>query len=291
MNSEMVERFFAYARARQDIKLKRDQGLPAPWTDDPILREFRFCNVYREDDRVTSWFRESIRDPLRDDSSVLFATVLFRWFNRVETAERLLNADGISRLGCFTEFKPDVIRSALAGVSPITTAAYIIKTPNGMKKLEGLLWCLDQFWNGGKTSHTALAVMARNCHDEQLTLQAAHEWLMEFPFLGGFMAYEIVTDLRHTALLNQAPDIRTWANAGPGAIRGLNRIHARDLDKGLPQRQACAEMRELLELAPSFGWLDWEMREVEHTLCELDKYERARLNQGRPKQRFSPRAA
>jgi hypothetical protein len=35
-------------------------------------------------------------------------------------------------------------------------------------------------------------------------------------------------------------------------------------------------------------WPAWEMREVEHTLCEFDKYERARLGEGRPKQRFNP---
>ncbi len=33
------------------------------------------------------------------------------------------------------------------------------------------------------------------------------------------------------------------------------------------------------------GWKTrpWEMREVEHTLCEFDKHERARLGQGRPR--------
>jgi hypothetical protein len=30
-------------------------------------------------------------------------------------------------------------------------------------------------------------------------------------------------------------------------------------------------------------WPAWEMREVEHTLCEFDKYERARLGEGKPR--------
>ncbi|GAF76676.1 unnamed protein product [marine sediment metagenome] len=33
-------------------------------------------------------------------------------------------------------------------------------------------------------------------------------------------------------------------------------------------------------------WPLWEMREVEHTLCEFDKYERVRLGEGTPKQLF-----
>jgi hypothetical protein len=42
--------------------------------------------------------------------------------------------------------------------------------------------------------------------------------------LGPFLAYEIVTDLRFTALLENAPDIMTWANPGPGAKRGITRL-------------------------------------------------------------------
>jgi len=35
------------------------------------------------------------------------------------------------------------------------------------------------------------------------------------------------------------------------------------------------------------GWPEWEMRDVEHTLCEFDKYERVRLGEGRPRGVFS----
>jgi len=67
--------------------------------------------------------------------------------------------------------------------------------------------------------------------------------------VGDFMAYEVVTDLRHTRYLNKAPDINTWAVAGPGAIRGLHRLHGRPYKKALSQEQACEEMRELLALS------------------------------------------
>ena len=32
----------------------------------------------------------------------------------------------------------------------------------------------------------------------------------------------------------------------------------------------------------------WDMRTVEHTLCEFDKYERVRTGEGRPRQVFRP---
>ena len=34
-------------------------------------------------------------------------------------------------------------------------------------------------------------------------------------------------------------------------------------------------------------WPAWEMREVEHTLCEFDKFERVRLGEGAPRQRYA----
>ena len=49
-------------------------------------------------------------------------------------------------------------------------------------------------------------------------------------------------------------------------------------------------MRELLEASGKLpGWIpSLEMRDIEHSLCEYDKYERARLGQGRPRSRFVP---
>jgi hypothetical protein len=37
---------------------------------------------------------------------------------------------------------------------------------------------------------------------------------------------------------------------------------------------------------------DWmpsvEMRDIEHSLCEFDKYERVRLGEGRPRMKYKP---
>ena len=81
--------FFMFARERHNIYLRRQQGLPRPWTDDHILNTCRFTNVYRELDKTTVWFRERVREPLRSKPEVLLATVLFRWFNRILTGEAL----------------------------------------------------------------------------------------------------------------------------------------------------------------------------------------------------------
>jgi hypothetical protein len=135
----------------------------------------------------------------------------------------------------------------------------------------------------------------------RMGLQQAHEWLRKFPYLGPFHAYEIVTDLRWTYLLGKATDIHVWANPGPGCKRGLNRVMGRDKKaKVWENREALLNEMDIILEASGDYWLDfahkmrdkfprlktpleWEMRDVEHTLCEFDKYERARSGEGRPR--------
>jgi hypothetical protein len=89
-------------------------------------------------------------------------------------------------------------------------------------------------------------------------------------------------------------------------MRGLNRIHGRDLNKNIGKDNFIKEMQKLLALSQTdqfwpnmmktavmhdlpggfLDWPEWDMRTVEHTLCEFDKYERVRLGQGAPRQKF-----
>jgi hypothetical protein len=57
------ERFFAYARERHQIYLNREQGQPKPWTEEPVLQQYRFTNVFRELDKTTLWFKDKVREP------------------------------------------------------------------------------------------------------------------------------------------------------------------------------------------------------------------------------------
>lgn len=275
-----VESFFSFARARHQIYLDRAAGKPAPWTDDPVLQQFRFTNVYRELDRTTVWFRQRVRDPLRCDPRVLLATIAFRWFNRIETGEVIKDL--------FYAWDSDEARRRLAGVSPVVTGAYIIKTPDGMNKLDGVLWCIDQ----------CAADIDRLCAAMHgASLQEAWRTLCEMPFMGPFMAYEVITDLRYTYLLVDAHDVLTWANPGPGCRRGLSRVCGRDKEyyRSGQEAEILEHMQDLLYLSGAYfdkqpDWPKWEMREVEHLLCEFDKFERATNGEGRPKQRFTPAA-
>lgn len=285
MIRDNVELFFSIARERYTIKIRRERmpHFPEQWTDDPIFRQWRFCNVFREDDKTTAWFRRNIRGVLRERGpDVLLATVLFRWFNRIETADKIvefMTVDG---------YDEDGIRRALEGHKPLVTGAYMIKTPAGMSKLEGILWCMRPIVRD--------AVHLATHMDEETTLEGVWGVLRMYPYLGSFMSYEIVTDLRHTCLLERAPDIMTWAAAGPGCARGLGWLAQGDPEgysytSTKDQVRMLALMAEILELSrrPELwpeDWPRWEMREVEHWLCETWKYVRCRDYGQPPKEKF-----
>jgi hypothetical protein len=305
-----MDRFFDFAHERHSIYLRRAAGEARPWTEDSILDTYRFTNVYRELDATTVWFREKVRDPLAREPEVLLATVLFRWFNRTTTGEALFlqrTGDNGRVLTPFehilspsAKFDWSLVRQAIinyCGKGPYVTGAYIIKTPDGYDKIDGVLKCVEWFMKQKPSFSYTSSVDWRLLSERMLssplsdehTLENTWNWLRQFSFLGDFMAYEIVTDLRHTDLLRSAPDIMTWANPGPGAMRGLNRLHERPLNHKMKKRLFVDEMRELLCLSQEGSWPNsdqypaLEMRDIEHTLCEFDKYERVRLGEGRPR--------
>lgn len=309
MQDTSVQNFFAFMRERHAIYLRRFvEKAPPPWTDDPILREYSFTNVYRELDKTTVWFRENIRDHFKEDPrAALFSTILFRWFNKIETGKAMLSMKwpDITNEDARLVFHPDYYdrqetEKVLRPLPRWVTGAYIIKTPDGMDKLQGVLSCVQN-------AHDAAS---RLCYyiQKRPTLENAHTVIKSLPFMGDFMAYEVVTDLRHTPLLENAPDIMTWANPGPGAMRGVNRLLGEDLNKKRKRDFYIDYMKELLFQSRTDRFVNttlygpekilpahWpnneqypplEMRDIEHSLCEFDKYERVRLGEGRPKQKF-----
>jgi len=276
-----LDRYCYWQTERESIRIKKESAvLSPPWTDDPILQEFKFCQVFREDDRTTRWFRAHIREPMRNEEDVLMATIIFRWFNLIETGRTLIDHDLLRKWN-----RKKAIYEITKQPKWIT-GAYIIKTPNGMDKVTGVAECVSHIW---KARESILSRLHENLVKGESSLEATWLILRDYPYMGPFMAYEVVTDLRHTYLLENANDIMTWANAGPGAMRGLNRLTGRELDYSRKSHPWCEEMQDLFEqvkkiLAPSIifrNGANYEMREIEGGLCEFDKYSRIYKKEGR----------
>tara|TARA_R110000772_G_scaffold128508_1_gene236192 strand:- start:230 stop:1162 length:933 start_codon:yes stop_codon:yes gene_type:complete len=286
--AEELDRFCYWQTERESIRVKKEEyKLPAPWTDDPILQEFKFCQVFREDDRTTRWFRNHIRDPLKNDPAVIMATIIFRWFNFIPTGRTLLEND------LLVNWDGDKAIELIKEQSQWITGSYIIKTPNGMDKVTGVVDCINNIWEE-KTWLTKKLEFDKS--QEESCLKNAWLMLREYPYMGPFMAYEVITDLRHTYILDEASDIMTWANAGPGAMRGLNRLTGRPLEFSKRSHDWNTEMQELYQLVvrrlPAHMAMRndrvYELRDIEGGLCEFDKYSRILKGEGRTRSIYKP---
>lgn len=298
------EAFKLFATLRHNIWHARQRGEPKPWTDDAALQRYSFTNVFRELDKTTVWYAKNVRERFNATPHVFMATVLFRWFNRIETGEVIFNQiDAMFQTDVGHSYlsgearKEDLQRSikAALGKGPYTTGAYIITSPAGMDKLRGVIECVDLI-------NTKRAYWIDYFTGKQRTLQEAWSRLKEEKHMGPFMAYEVITDLYHTHLLEDAPDIMTWCNPGPGAKRGLLRLYKGDsavTDRGVSipwNSKECIRMiRDLMtdinrdeSYDPAFwGKPYWDMRDVEHTLCEFDKFRRVHTGLGTPRGRYN----
>lgn len=296
MREDKVHDFFRFARERQRIYLSREAGNPSPWTDDEILQSWYFTNVYRELDRTTKWYRENVRDHYRSSPDVLPATVLFRWFNRISIGEYIFQHEQDDEQTLWEQlingdigplYLANSIRNAFPK-GPYVNGAYIIKGYDGMNKLNGVVqafWDWFIYWRD-------FGVGYRKDGDfcDPTTIEGMTRYLATFNQLGMFMAYEVACDLRHTGYLENAPDINLWANPGPGARRGLSRLYTDGPDMKFSEIRSVENMLYLLDQS-RYRWPEdlgpkWEMREVEHTLCEFDKYERIRQG-GRGKRTYN----
>ena len=276
--------FFATARERYRIKLKREAGERWPWTQDTHFQTWSFTNVHREDDRTTTWLRENIRDPLsykfesdHNAVKIVEAVMIFRWFNRISTGKIIQDL----LLG---EWNSKEAYQRLKNEDKIFTGAYIIIGKPYMSKLEGVLSAIDD-------ARPFLPRMVPRWGD---SLEAAWSDLKSINYIGGFTGYEIVMDLRYTPVLERATDVMTWGNLGPGAIRGMswvvyghpdgfaNSVKSQKEMLGLMQEVLALSLRE--EYWPQ-AWPKWELHEVEMWMCEFAKYMRA-YNGFRQKRRY-----
>jgi hypothetical protein len=269
--------FVAVMKERHAIHQRRLQGLPRPWTDDPILHEWRFCNIYRELDRVTEWITKHWRTPYQDHPDLLFAMTVARLVNWPDTLEEL----GIPLPWDATHFKSILTERANRG-ELVFGPAYVI--PNGGSKKPKAEYLatdvLTPLWKGREHLRPKLG-------DKLATIAAR---LQQFKGIGGFIAGQALADAKYCEPLLSAPDCEQFAVSGPGSREGLNRILGRDPDAEWNEGHWYRELMKFRDvIKPMFAEAGLELshgQDTQNMLCEWHKYERAR--EGRPlKRRYS----
>lgn len=195
---------------RYSIKLRKESGVPRPWTIDPAMEIPRYCNVHREDDRVTKWIAKNWRNKNVGDPNFVLGMVVARMINLPNTLEVI---------GFPHEWKPKKIVYDLNKLQSegekIWTSAYTISTAG--QRISKQVYVIEQVCD-------EVATRFRNETFKGYSLAGAHRELMKVDGLGSFLAAQVVADLKNTPghALQDAVDWHTWAAPGPGSLRGLS---------------------------------------------------------------------
>lgn len=277
-----------WIRERENIRQLKEAGKPKPWSDNPVMQETYFCNVNREDDRVTKWIRQNWTYPTLTDEflceedtakNYTFAMVVARIFNQPETLEDLMQPiDFDEDLGLWLENAETVLADRKAAGKRIWNGAYIIST-NGKKmpKADYCLYLLKKLANN--------KYIIDNCK----TLAEAHKELMSVEGLASFLAAQVVADLKNTKghPLASAPDWFQFSAPGPGSLRGLSWFWEETVTARNYQ-QAIDRAYELLE---------WELPEeilatlchqnLQNCFCEYSKFMKVSTKTGRSKRKYN----
>ena len=284
-----------WIREREAIRQRKDRGDPPPWTDDPILSAYRFCNVRREDDRGTTWIRKNVREPYAGHPMLWLMLCICRQINWPDSiAELIDHAHAHAWPHDGAHFSPTRMAAVLNGRKrrgdKIYTGAYMISAPPTRGSDKQTYICdtvIGDLWRRSRATWRP-PEMKDGPPWRSPTLRDAHAWISGSPGWGPFMAYQAVVDMRFTAILGDAQDRDAWAAAGPGTIRGLNRLHGRDVSAPLGQDRALDEMRDIHRVSWENTGVPMDFSDVPNALCETDKYLRVMTGQGKPRAKYVP---
>jgi hypothetical protein len=253
---------------------RRVAGPPGPWTDDRILRHFKFCNVFRAADRVSQYMIREVACAATEDSAAdrLFRIVAFRTFSRPQTwsgiTERLGRAPTIDHLAS------GLFQDALDGV----------KRERGGLYTGAFILCATRAYgfNEKHANHVALfkhMFLVREAAERirgANSLEQIVHLLQSFPLMGPFMSYQTAIDLNYSDLIDFNENDYTLA--GPGALRGIKKAFVdigdythSDLIKWMVDRQEMEFDRLGLPFIGLWG-RPLHAIDCQGLFCELDKY-------------------
>lgn len=283
--AQRLKKFYWWINERHRIYLNKIDGKEWPWTKDKIMQEYKFTNVFRELDAETIKFHERIDSLNVPQEEKLYHMILYRAFNLSTTYDVLTR--GKTTHHTPKKMKQILHREADRGFKVFTGAYIITNAGRTEPKIDLMCDAMGVHWRG-----------RRKIYEEMMddgTMRGCTSILSAYPMQGPFTAYEVICDMRYQkGMLWNAPDRKKWANLGPGARRGINRIIT-----GSPKKNAFVGMYsgdsyidfmvEMLKTSPKYRGKHvppLEMREIEHSLCEFDKYVRVLNGEGRPRAKY-----
>lgn len=279
VRQEIYDAYWSFAAERHAILLKRLRGEAPPWTQDPVLQEYRFCNTFRAADRVSQYL---IRDVIYGEhcrglepEDHFLRVILFRLFSKESTWEALENAAGVLTRETFDASYLGDVLDELRNTQPIYTSAFILASPGvyGYKSKHRNHLALVEHMFGAAQLGLTLARAS--------SLRQVFQTLVEFPAIGPFLAYQLTIDLNYMDFFSFCEN--DFTVPGPGAARGIKKVFR---DPGEASYQQLIMMmveqqdQEFQRLGIDFPGLfgrPLHAIDCQGLFCEVDKYSRQRF--------------
>lgn len=268
------EHFFKFIQERHYIWLDRFiYKNEAPWTNDVILNNYKYTNVYRELDRNTVWYLINIcNSNTMDFSTKVFNTFVYRLINNPDL---IYEAGGLpNSLYDANDFLNNLIdaevRFKLTSKTVFTNAYFIRPTQPGMNKLEGYV---KNIFSKVLEDIEELTQLVQTGDPEEFMKRVT-----QYNAVGDFIAYELYCDFVH---LGANFGFNDFVNTGPGAELGLMRVFG-ETPKGKKAKVDAISLLKtefpkfIMDEGLTFAFLDADLqvnlRLIEHSLCEYHKY-------------------
>jgi len=263
-----ADKLVYWVQERDRIRQLKEAGAPKPWTSDWVFQQTYFCNVRREDDKVTRWIREHWSNPGNPNFEV--AMVAARLLNWPPTLGIVGFPDG------------DIIQW--------------IHDLDHLRDHEGKVWgnAYVVTTHGQRMDKiTYLQSVLESCVDTKLRhrillkaqeLRLVADQLMQVNGIGSFLASQVVADLKNTYghACQDAKDWHTFAGHGPGSLRGLTWLYGY---KCTPKKFS-SMMEGAHELIVEETGMAICRQDAQNCMCEFDKYMRVLTGTGRSKRGY-----
>lgn len=276
---------------REMIRMSKVAGREAPYTHDPILSKYRFCNVRRRDDRVSQWIINNLLDDYRlgGENDMWFVAAIARYVNWPPSLRELLAESAIPERA--EDFDPDLFIRVMDGIKD-----------SGQKVWGSAFMLYPGRETGSSKSETVarrfllpLANEAARVRESlaENRVEALVKCLTTFWGWNTFMAGQVAADLTYYPQeLGEAIDLYSWAPIGPGSSRGLARLAGVKLSQRWFQEDfnrrlidVWTEIQEQIELD------HFTLHDAQNCMCEMDKYWRTLNNEGSPRSIYKPETA
>jgi len=284
-----MEDILYWVAEREQIRQLKGVGVPAPWTQDPILQKYRFCNVRRRDDRMSQWLINNIYNYVGPEDDLWFVSTVARYINWPPTLIALLVEGALPALA--QDFDPHLFVEVLdklkeSGVK-LYGSAYMTypAREKGSNKAETIAYRFLLPLVEGRVK--IREVVASNRVDNVVNeISRYFGW-------STFMAGQVAADLTYYPMeLGEAEDLYDYAPMGPGSQRGLNRLLDRSLNAKWYQTGFNEELKKVwVEITSQLDLDEFTLHDAQNCMCEMDKYWRVIAGEGSPRSIYTPETA